>query len=431
MSSRPRAYVHLALSMSSSTHPETAAEVVVVVVGCGISALTTAVHLLETFGSGRLLVGIYGDLTQLNQTTSCGCAGLWLPFHIEPQDKVRDWARTTYQRFLQDAENPDTGVRFVPAYQFYPKPPESLPYWHADVLDLAVIGRDQRPEVTLASSARTESTAVADTMPSFPDGYSYALQWRTAVVDMPRYLEWLVARFRRLGGIFWNENSGEPPLPLQRLTDVVRRCRIPTTNRMTIVVNATGLGARTLCADSELRPALGVLVRVRYPVRFVLQVAGGPLGDPQYPTYVIPRNEELCTCGGTVLFDLPAAEQERLVQLSTIADHLEPEQIPPIARDMLERCRQLYKPWQNKDVALSVAEVWSGLRPVRTGGVRLELERWPAAVEANNADASRWIIHNYGHGGGGVTVSWGCAAAVTELVRSLCETIDTASCGNA
>jgi D-amino-acid oxidase len=43
-----------------------------------------------------------------------------------------------------------------------------------------------------------------------------------------------------------------------------------------------------------------------------------------------------------------------------------------------------------------------GVRPVRPKGVRLELE---------DVDG-RAVIHNYGHGGSGFTVSWGCAEEV-------------------
>ena len=46
-----------------------------------------------------------------------------------------------------------------------------------------------------------------------------------------------------------------------------------------------------------------------------------------------------------------------------------------------------------------------GLRPSRTE-VRLEFEKV----------GGRTVIHNYGHGGAGVTLSWGCAEEVVEIV---------------
>lgn len=48
-----------------------------------------------------------------------------------------------------------------------------------------------------------------------------------------------------------------------------------------------------------------------------------------------------------------------------------------------------------------------GIRPCRTSGVRLEVEH------VNN----KVIIHNYGHGGSGITLSWGCAQRVVELLE--------------
>jgi D-amino-acid oxidase len=47
-----------------------------------------------------------------------------------------------------------------------------------------------------------------------------------------------------------------------------------------------------------------------------------------------------------------------------------------------------------------------GLRPFRRSGVRLERDR---------LRDSRTFIHNYGHGGAGFTLSWGCARKVLEL----------------
>lgn len=49
-----------------------------------------------------------------------------------------------------------------------------------------------------------------------------------------------------------------------------------------------------------------------------------------------------------------------------------------------------------------------GVRPHRKGGVRLELSPEPLN--------GKTVIHNYGHGGGGITLSWGCASVATELV---------------
>jgi len=47
-----------------------------------------------------------------------------------------------------------------------------------------------------------------------------------------------------------------------------------------------------------------------------------------------------------------------------------------------------------------------GLRPFRKSGVRLERDR---------LRDGRTVIHNYGHGGAGFTLSWGCAREVVEL----------------
>jgi D-amino-acid oxidase len=50
-----------------------------------------------------------------------------------------------------------------------------------------------------------------------------------------------------------------------------------------------------------------------------------------------------------------------------------------------------------------------GLRPFRRSGVRLERDQ---------LRDGRTVIHNYGHGGAGFTLSWGCAREVLELATS-------------
>jgi D-amino-acid oxidase len=122
---------------------------------------------------------------------------------------------------------------------------------------------------------------------------------------------------------------------------------------------------------------------VRGQVVHLRPVPGVPcVCDEDELTYVLPRGDVI-VCGGTHQ------------PLDTDTSPREDE-----TRDILERCIRLVP-------ALADAEVLgakAGLRPVRRGGVRLERE--------DN------VIHCYGHGGAGVTLSWGCARAVVEIART-------------
>jgi len=50
----------------------------------------------------------------------------------------------------------------------------------------------------------------------------------------------------------------------------------------------------------------------------------------------------------------------------------------------------------------------AGVRPFRNGAYRLDAE----------TISRKFIVHNYGHGGCGITLSWGCAAKVRDIVKS-------------
>ena len=74
-------------------------------------------------------------------------------------------------------------------------------------------------------------------------------------------------------------------------------------------------------------------------------------------------------------------------------------------RGVLDRCTRLVP-------ALATAQVtdfWAGLRPERAGGARIELEWRPTG---------RVWVHNYGHGGAGMTVHWGSADVAAKLVTA-------------
>jgi D-amino-acid oxidase len=136
------------------------------------------------------------------------------------------------------------------------------------------------------------------------------------------------------------------------------------------IVNCTGFGARALCGDESLEPGYGVAVVVERPaIDFAIV-------DPREPLmYVIPRTDD-CILGG---YDAPVPPGEREIAA------------------IVERCRAAVP-----EVSGVVRGVRHGIRPVRPT-VRLERE--------GN------VVHNYGHGGAGFTLSWGCAAAVLQLTE--------------
>ena len=146
-----------------------------------------------------------------------------------------------------------------------------------------------------------------------------------------------------------------------------------------LVINCTGLGARTLAQDSDLEPHRGQVVivpKIDLPCAVVCDDA--PL------TYVIPRATD-CVLGGT-----NELSDDRMVD-------------PLATARILADCSRL--------LDLAKPEVLGervGLRPFRRSGVR---------VERAQLRDGRPLIHNYGHGGSGFTLSWGCAEAVGPYRR--------------
>ncbi|MFF5002712.1 NAD(P)/FAD-dependent oxidoreductase [Streptomyces phaeochromogenes] len=202
---------------------------------------------------------------------------------------------------------------------------------------------------------------------STPEEYAGAGLWaRLPLIDMPVQLRWLRERFLRAGGT----------VEVRDVTDLAEaEASAP------VVVNCTGLGARELVADPAVRPVRGQLVIVENPgVRNWLVSTDAVAGTT---TYLFPQPDRL-VLGGTTEVD----------EWSLTPD-------PAVATQIVERCARL-RP------AVAGARVLGhrvGLRPSRPV-VRLEREvRGGGGV----------LVHNYGHGGAGVTVAWGCARVAAGL----------------
>ncbi|GAA4577492.1 FAD-dependent oxidoreductase [Micromonospora coerulea] len=197
--------------------------------------------------------------------------------------------------------------------------------------------------------------------------YATELRFTAPSVEMLPYLSWLRERFASAGGRLLRGR-------LDRLTDGFALA--PT------VVNATGLAAGRLADDPAVHPARGQLVLVANPG---LTTSVRDEDNPAGITYVHPRRHDV-VLGGT--FE-PGEWDTR------------PD--PATSATIRRRCVALVP----ELAAAPVLGERVGLRPARHGGPRV-------AVVPGDAPGRR-LVHAYGHGGAGVTLSWGCAAEVTRL----------------
>ncbi|KAK6398010.1 hypothetical protein LTR65_003090 [Meristemomyces frigidus] len=180
-----------------------------------------------------------------------------------------------------------------------------------------------------------------------------------------------------------------------------------TGKRADVVINCTGLSSGSLggVEDNKMYPARGQLAIVRNtptgppgpaPTMFSLS---GTDDAADETAYVMHRPAG----GGTVL----GGCLQR--------DSWESQPDPNLAIRIMKRCIELDRslvPAGRGIEALSIIRHSVGLRPMRTGGPRIEREI-VADAEANQTV----VVHNYGHGGYGYQTSYGTAAVVVGLVK--------------
>jgi D-amino-acid oxidase len=200
-----------------------------------------------------------------------------------------------------------------------------------------------------------------------PPGFVAGWRYTAPVIAMPVYLEYLTARLER-AGVKIDVN------PITSLTEVT-----DDADGAPVIVNCTGVAARDLVPDPAVHPIRGQVVLIANPGIEEFYV------DHSYPppavSYLFPH-QDFVVLGGTM------------------ADgDWDTEPRPEVAEQIIADCARI-------EPRVRDAEVLGhrvGLRPARPE-VRLEAEA---------LSGGRVLWHNYGHGGAGVTLSWGCAREVT------------------
>jgi len=151
-----------------------------------------------------------------------------------------------------------------------------------------------------------------------------------------------------------------------------------------VVVNCTGLGAKGLCNDPAITPTRGHIIRVKAPWVVSTHV------NASTGTYIIPRSDYVIL-GGTT----------QVGNWSEVPNDTDRQKI-------LNCCTELVPSLKKAQII----NEWIGLRPSRPQ-IRVESE----IVLHQKTHKKIRVIHNYGHGGAGLTLFQGCAIEASQLAE--------------
>jgi D-amino-acid oxidase len=222
-----------------------------------------------------------------------------------------------------------------------------------------VVHRIPAPDLWWAPSVTGHRPATPDELPpGVPGGTRCTLP----VVDMDRYLAWL------------GDQAAAAGVEVR-----LRRVASPAEAPGDLVVLAAGLASGPLLGDPSGVAVQGQVVRLHAPAvtDWVLDE-----DNPDGLTYVVPRGRDVVV-GGTAVDGATGTEPD-----------------PAVEAAVLDRACALVP-------ALRGAPVLSRAVGLRPGRPTVRLDR--TTVDG------RPVIACYGHGGAGVTLSWGCAADVVAL----------------
>jgi D-amino-acid oxidase len=189
-------------------------------------------------------------------------------------------------------------------------------------------------------------------------------------IDVPVYMPWLLAHVRSLGS---DVRSGEAVTSLE-----------DASAGYDAVVNCAGLGAAGLAGDQGMTPIRGQVVLVRRPGGLPDDVVHAETSEGT--TYIVPRSGDVLL-GGVYEYGETS---------------LDPA--PATAEAIIDRCAAFYP-------ELRAAEVLRHRVGLRPGRQTVRLQKGQLA-------SGRPVVHNYGHGSIGHTLSWGCAGEVRRLLTA-------------
>jgi len=310
----------------------------------------------------------------------CGIIGLTTAVTILSSQDVKYRVTIMAKDFPPNTTSNNAGAVWYP---YLAAPVDKVSKWASETLDyLKREALNEESGVLLQKALEVFKTRPAEEpawkcfVPSFrcateeeiPNFLSYGYAVDGAVVDTDIYLQYLVEKVKKLGGSLVQRE-------LKNLDEVLAD--------YDVVINCSGLGARHLVGDLGVYPTRGQTILVKNKTH-AHTIA---FDDPNELSYIIPR-KYTTVLGGT-------AQEGNW--------NTEPDEHD--TRDILRKAALLSPEFSE----VEILKVRVGLRPTRAT-VRVEPE-WLH-------NGRKLVIHNYGHGGSGFTIGWGCSFDVLRLLNA-------------
>jgi D-amino-acid oxidase len=348
----------------------------IVIVGAGVIGLSTAIALRE---AGYSQVTIVTSETTPN-TTSDIAAAIWTPYKVAPQQLADRLALETFVKLneiIQLDNEKETGVYNISGYRY-----------DSDINKPSFIeGKEDLFQYRLCKHDDKQ----AFSNPVVTSEYSHAHCFVVPMVDTSIYMQYLTQLFtKKYNGTIIKKH-------LKSIQDI--------TTDYDLIINCAGFGSRQLFNDKNVLAIEGQISLCQLPI--VNNVTKSDALNRQFywsfhkhdagSTYILPRLNNIYVLGGTA------------VSLSDeVMDANNPYVCPNTAQDIIQRCKTLIPDPSVLDKG-TIATKKTGWRPYRKNGIRLEL-----SMEMKNVP----VIHSYGYGGAGITLSWGAANDAVRLVEN-------------
>jgi len=165
-----------------------------------------------------------------------------------------------------------------------------------------------------------------------------------------------------------------------------------------VIINASGLGAKTLAKDEDVRGVRGQTMLISCPA----DEFGNSITEDM-------KNESIIRRGSEYTYVIPRCFTDGLI-IGGIIDYDNKSSDVDVAlqNDILRRVNVMTDGhFQDLDLAKDVKQNIVAFRPDRKGGRRIEIEDG--------------IVHAYGFGSSGYQYSYGSALKVKKLVDRLCK----------